>query len=153
MISHRSHCVHTYRASNKHSSPSMWTRSTVWSEGPTSWRQSRTRCRQRRRRSCRRKWSTLSARARCRSSDSIPSCRSGCCKPTSSHLLRGDFNLLQTRAVVVGQLTARSLSIPEDLGSNPVIGNFYWKCLLLSVCREDENKEKRVREWPILNNL
>ena len=29
------------------------------------------------------------------------------------------------RAVVVAQLAARSLPIPEDPGSNPVIGNFY----------------------------
>ena len=28
-------------------------------------------------------------------------------------------------AVVVAQLAARSLPIPEDPGSNPVIGNFY----------------------------
>ena len=29
------------------------------------------------------------------------------------------------RAVVVTQLAERSLPIPEDPGSNPVIGNFY----------------------------
>ena len=39
-------------------------------------------------------------------------------------------------AVVVAQLAARSLPIPEDPGSNPVINNY----LLLTVCRKDENK-------------
>ena len=44
------------------------------------------------------------------------------------------------RAVVVAQLAARSLPIPEDPGSNPVIGNFYrtFRYLLLTVCRKDE---------------
>ena len=28
--------------------------------------------------------------------------------------------------VLVAQLAERSLTIPEDLGSIPVIGNFYW---------------------------
>ena len=37
-------------------------------------------------------------------------------------------------AVVVAQLADRSLPIPEDPGSNPVIGNIY---LLLNVCRKD----------------
>ena len=32
---------------------------------------------------------------------------------------------LRTWEVVVAQLAERSLPIPEDLGSNPVIGNFY----------------------------
>jgi len=45
--------------------------------------------------------------------------------------------------VVVAQLIAWSLPIPEDPGSNPVIGNFYETYLLLTVCRKDENKEKR----------
>ena len=36
------------------------------------------------------------------------------------------FNFAVTWAVVVAQLAARSLPIPEDPGSNPVIGNFYW---------------------------
>ena len=30
------------------------------------------------------------------------------------------------RAVVVAQLAERSRPIPEDTGSNPDIGNFYW---------------------------
>ena len=39
----------------------------------------------------------------------------------------GGFDALYciSRAVVVAHLTARSLPIPEDPGSNPVIGNFY----------------------------
>ena len=49
--------------------------------------------------------------------------------------------------MVVAQWTALMLSIPEDPGLNPVIGNFYWTIiyLLLNVCRKDENKEKEVR--------
>ena len=50
----------------------------------------------------------------------------------------------------MAQLAERSLMIPEDPGSNPVIGNFYLNIYsLLTVCRKDENKEKRGREWPI----
>ena len=50
-------------------------------------------------------------------------------------------------AVVVAQLTARSLPISDDLGSIPVIGNFYWAItyLLLTLCRQDENKEKVLK--------
>ena len=49
------------------------------------------------------------------------------------------------REVVVAQLAERSLTIPEDPGSNPVIGNFYLNnYLLLTVCRKDENKEKEA---------
>ena len=33
--------------------------------------------------------------------------------------------ILFLREVVVAQLAERSLTIPEDLGSIPVIGNFY----------------------------
>ena len=33
-------------------------------------------------------------------------------------------------AVVVAQVTVRSLPIPEDPGSNPIIGNCYWTNLL-----------------------
>ena len=52
--------------------------------------------------------------------------------------------------MVVAQLAEWLLMIPEDPGSNPVIGNFYLNIyLLLTVCRKDENKEKRGREWPI----
>ena len=52
--------------------------------------------------------------------------------------------------MVVAQLAERSLMIQEDPGSNLVIGNFYLNIyLLLTVCRKDENKEKRGREWPI----
>ena len=40
-------------------------------------------------------------------------------------------------ALVVAELTAWLLPIPENPGSNPVMGNNY------SVCRKDANKEKR----------
>ena len=42
---------------------------------------------------------------------------------TVVHLLLLKFSM--SRAVVVVQLTVRSLPIPEVPGSNPVIGNFY----------------------------
>ena len=51
-----------------------------------------------------------------------------CCKAKIQFLLEGTFNFLakiKIWAVVVAQLAARSLPIPEDPGSNPVIGNFY----------------------------
>ena len=48
--------------------------------------------------------------------------------------------------VVVAQLAERSLPIPEDLGSNPAIGNFCRTYLLLTDCRKDE--KKRGRDWP-----
>ena len=50
--------------------------------------------------------------------------------------------------MVVSQLTARSLSIAEDPGSNPTIGNFYWTIFLLNVYRKDENKEKEAENGP-----
>ena len=51
--------------------------------------------------------------------------------------------------VVVAQLAERSLMIPEDPGSNPVIGNFYLNIyLLLTVCRKDENIEKEAGNGP-----
>ena len=53
------------------------------------------------------------------------------------------------RAVVVAQLMARLLPIPEDPGSNPVIDNFYWTYLLLTVCVNDENKEKEAGKVPL----
>ena len=53
---------------------------------------------------------------------------------------KGKFVLI--RAVVVAQLADRSLPIPDDPGSNPVIGNFN---LLLNVYRKDENQIKRGR--------
>ena len=55
------------------------------------------------------------------------------------------------REVVVAQLAERSPTIPEDPGSNPVIGNFYLNIyLLLTVCRKDENKEKEAENGPFL---
>ena len=51
--------------------------------------------------------------------------------------------------MVVAQLAERSLTIPEDTGSNPVIGNFYLNIyLLLTDCRKDENKEKEAGNGP-----
>ena len=51
--------------------------------------------------------------------------------------------------MVVAQLAERSLMIPEDPGSNPVIGNFYLNIyLLLTVCRKDKNKEKEAENGP-----
>ena len=49
----------------------------------------------------------------------------------------------------MAQLAERSPTIPEDPGSNPVIGNFYLNIyLLLTVCRKDENKEKEAENGP-----
>ena len=49
----------------------------------------------------------------------------------------------------MAQLAERSLTIPEDPGSNPVIGNFYLNIyLLLTACRKDENKEKGAGNGP-----
>ena len=51
----------------------------------------------------------------------------------------------------MAQLAERSPTIPEDPGSNPVIGNFYLNIyLLLTVCRKDENKEKEAENGPFL---
>ena len=56
--------------------------------------------------------------------------------------------------VVVAQLAERSPTIPEDPGSNPVIGNFYLNIyLLLTVCRKDENKEKKAENGPFLKKV
>ena len=60
--------------------------------------------------------------------------------------------------MVVVQLAERSLSISDDPGSKPAIGNFYWKYLLLTVDRTYKNKWKRGRKRPIFkkgccNNL
>ena len=51
--------------------------------------------------------------------------------------------------MVLAQLVDWSLSIPEVRGSNPVIGNIYWKFVNLQLYWKYENKEKRGREWPI----
>ena len=51
----------------------------------------------------------------------------------------------------MAQLAEWLLMIPEDPGSNPVIGNFYLNIyLLLTVCRKDENKEKEAGNGPFL---
>ena len=60
---------------------------------------------------------------------------------------------LVTRAVVVAQLTKRPLLIPEDPGSNPVIGNCYWTHLLLTVCRKEENNEKEAGNGPFFKHV
>ena len=74
-------------------------------------------------------------------------------------------NLLQIRLVLLHNNRILSLlvslilfwevvvapTIPEDPGSNPVIGNFYLNIyLLLTVCRKDENKEKKAENGPFL---
>ena len=48
----------------------------------------------------------------------------------------------------MAQLTAQTLPIPEDSGSNPGIDNFYITPLLLTVCRKYENKEKEAGNGP-----
>ena len=45
---------------------------------------------------------------------------------------------------LLAQMTARPLPLPEDLGLNPAIGNFYRTYLLLTVCINDKNKEKEA---------
>ena len=34
--------------------------------------------------------------------------------------------------------------IPEDPGSIPVIGKFYWRSLLITICRNDEDNQKEA---------
>ena len=54
-------------------------------------------------------------------------------------------------ATVVAQSTTRLLLIPENPGSNPVIGNSYWTIIfLLTVCRKYEKEEGSVN-GPFLN--
>ena len=49
-------------------------------------------------------------------------------------------------AVVVAQLAESSLPIPEDPGSNPVMGNFYWTNIYRQLFVEKtKNKEKEAR--------
>ena len=52
--------------------------------------------------------------------------------------------------VVMAQLTARSLPIPENPASNPIIGKFYWPGLHSIVGRKDENKEIEAVNGPFL---
>ena len=62
-------------------------------------------------------------------------------KPGLAHFFKKKY--ADQWAVVVAKFTEPSLSIPEDLGSNPVIGIFYWTITyLLTVCREDEDKKR-----------
>ena len=71
----------------------------------------------------------------------------------TKHFLNKNKTYLGVGAVVVAQLVERSLPIPEVRGLNPVIGKKFIYilsiCLLSTVYRKDENKEKRGREWPI----
>ena len=76
-----------------------------------------------------------------------------CYAPLNLDFLLGQERIsmlnIYDRAVVVAQLAERLLPIPEDPGSNPVIGNFYMgHYLLLTVCRKDENKEKEAGNGP-----
>ena len=48
-------------------------------------------------------------------------------------------------ALVLEKLTVCWLLLtPEDLGSNPVIGNFWLKRVLLLILRKDDTKEKQL---------
>ena len=56
----------------------------------------------------------------------------------------------------MAQLVERSLLIPEVRGSNPVIGKNLFIlniCLLSTVCKKDENKEKEAGDGPFKKNL
>ena len=50
-------------------------------------------------------------------------------------------------AVVVAQLAERSLLTPEISRSNPNISKIF-SIVNSKLCRKDENKRKRGREWP-----
>ena len=61
----------------------------------------------------------------------------------------GATNTVSFWAVVVAQLAERLLPIPEDPGSNPVMGNFYWTINYWQLFREKtKNKEKEARNGP-----
>ena len=51
----------------------------------------------------------------------------------------------------MAQLAERSLMIPEDPGSNPVIGNFYLNIYLLFV-EKTKIKKKEAENGPFLKN-
>ena len=55
--------------------------------------------------------------------------------------------------VVVVQLVERSLTIREVCSANPLIGKIYIQHLFTVNSIEDECKEKRGRERPILKNV
>ena len=56
--------------------------------------------------------------------------------------------------MVVAQLAERSLMIPEDPGSNPVIGNFYLNIyLLLMFVEKTKIKKKEAENGPFLKNF
>ena len=50
------------------------------------------------------------------------------------------------KPVVVAQLTVRSLPIPEDPGSNPVVGSSYYTFICCELF--DENKTKIKQKMP-----
>ena len=52
-------------------------------------------------------------------------------------------------ALVVTQLVERTLATPEICGSNPDNGKILLLSIVFNLCRIDENKEKRGREWSI----
>ena len=55
-------------------------------------------------------------------------------------------------AVVVAQLAEQSLLIPEDLISNPVIGNFYGTFIYCKLCVE-KTKIKKKRAFQVSFSL
>ena len=69
------------------------------------------------------------------------------CNDGKSHTSISIFNNCSWE-VVVAQLAERSLTIPEDPGSNPVIGSFYWTFNYCKLFVEKTKIRKRGREWP-----
>ena len=69
-------------------------------------------------------------------------------KVSNKVLMKSCSIKIKSGEVVVARLAKGSLTIPEDPGSNPVIGNLEHLFLLLNVCRKDENKEKEAQNGP-----
>ena len=55
--------------------------------------------------------------------------------------------------MIVAQLTVSLLLIQNDLGSNPVIGNFNWTFTLLTVCRKDEKEAGNIPFLKLENTM
>ena len=51
-------------------------------------------------------------------------------------------------SLVVAQLTAWSLPVPEDPGLNPVIGNFYLTIISVNCLKKRRNKRKEAGNGP-----
>ena len=51
--------------------------------------------------------------------------------------------------MVLAQLTARSLPIPEDPGSNTLTDNFLLNDFLLTGCRNGKKNKKEARKSPL----